>query len=283
MAIDLHLHTTASDGTFTPTQLVQHAAKVGLKIISVTDHDTVGGVQEAIDAGKRVGIEVIPGIELGSDVSGQDIHVLGYFIDHKSEWLLNFLESLKLIRLGRAEEILKKLAQYKIDIDLNEVLKLATGGIVTRAHIGQVVAKQGYVTSVWEAFNKYLGRDKPCYVVKYNYSAADVINAIKTARGIPVLAHPAISKIDELIPSLVKEGLMGLEAIASDHSPSLIEHYKWIAKRFNLIVTGGSDDHGPRTPGRFLIGKVHVPDEIAQNLKEAVRVGGRAYGIEGSE
>jgi predicted metal-dependent phosphoesterase TrpH len=272
MAIDLHLHTTASDGTFTPTQLVQQAAKLGLKIISVTDHDTVGGVQEAIDAGKTVGVEVIPGIELGSDIGGQDIHILGYFIDYKSVWLLNFLESLKLVRLGRAEQILKKLTEYKINLDLNEVLKLARGGIVTRAHIGQAMVDQRHVASIREAFDKYLGRDKPCYVVKYNYSSADVINAIKTVGGIPVLAHPGISKIDELIPSLVKEGLMGLEAIASDHSPSLIEHYQWIAKRFNLITTGGSDDHGPRTPGRFLIGKVQVSDEIAQNLEQAASV-----------
>lgn len=269
MAVDLHIHTTASDGTFTPSEAVQYAAKLGLKIISITDHDTVGGIPEALEEAKNVGIEVIPGIEMGSDVGGQDIHILGYFIDYKSRWLHNYLETLKLLRLGRAEEMLKKLAEVNIKINLNDALRFASGGILTRAHIAKAMAKKGYVNSIKEAFDKYLGRDKPCYVVKYNYSAADVIQAIKNVGGIPVLAHPGVSKIDKMIPQLVTAGLQGIEAISGDHTATQISQYQKIAKQYNLVVTGGSDDHGPHAPGRFLMGTVSVPNKIAQDLKNA--------------
>lgn len=269
MAVDLHIHTTASDGTFSPSEAVQYAAKLNLKVISITDHDTVGGIPEAIEEAKEVGIEVIPGIEMGSDVGGRDIHILGYFIDYKSRWLHNYLETLKLLRLGRAEEMLKKLAEKNIKINLNDTLRFATGGILTRAHVAKAMVEKGYVGSVREAFDKYLGRDRPCYVVKYNYSAADVIQAIKNVGGIPVLAHPGVSKIDETIPQLVAAGLRGIEVISGDHTATQIGRYKKIAKQYRLLITGGSDDHGPQAPGRFLLGTVSVPDRIAQDLKNA--------------
>lgn len=269
MAVDLHIHTTASDGTFSPSEAVQHAAKLHLKVISITDHDTVSGIPEAFEEAKNVGIEVIPGIEMGSDVGGRDIHILGYFIDYKSRWLHNYLETLKLLRLGRAEEMLKKLAQVNIKINLNDALRLATGGILTRAHIAKAMVEKGYVGNIKEAFNKYLGRDCPCYVVKYNYSVADVVQAIKNVGGIPVLAHPGVSQIDETIPQLVDAGLRGIEALAGDHTAAQVSHYKQLAKKYNLLITGGSDDHGPQTPGRFLLGRVSIPDKIAQDLKNA--------------
>lgn len=269
MAVDLHVHTTASDGTFSPEQAVRHAAHLGLKAIAITDHDTVTGIPDALEESKSVAVEVVPGIEMGSDVGGQDIHILGYFIDYQSRWLANYLEQLKLLRLSRAEEMLKKLAERNMPLELNDTLKFASGGILTRAHIARALVQKNYVKNVKEAFSLYLGRDGPCYVVKYNFSATDVLQSLRSVGGIAVLAHPGVSHADPLIPELVEAGLVGLEAICSDHSLAQVKHYRQLARQYGLIVTGGSDDHGPDTPGRFLMGKTHIPDKLLSDLKSA--------------
>lgn len=267
--VDLHLHTTASDGTFDPSELVNYASEIGLKTIAVTDHDTVGGIDEAADAASKAGIELIPGIEMGTDTGGTDIHILGYFIDHKDSWYIDYLEELRDLRLVRAGEMIRRLNESGVNVTLDEALRLAKGGVLTRAHIAKVIVSKGISPSVKDVFDRYLGRDKPCYVQKYNYSSRDVISAITRTGGIPVLAHPSISNADSHIPRLIDDGIKGLEVYCYDNDPAATKKYLDIANENGLIATGGSDDHGPHTPGRFLIGHVYVPDEVVTGLKQA--------------
>jgi 3',5'-nucleoside bisphosphate phosphatase len=269
--VDLHLHTTASDGTFSPSEVVSFAKDIGLDIISITDHDTVSGVAEAMKTGETAGIEVIPGIEMGSDVDGFDIHILGYFIDHTDKPFVKYLKDLQALRMSRANEIISRLQKHKLDITMEDVIKQTRGGVLTRAHIGKAMVSKGLVHTVNEAFDRYLGRDKDCYVQKYNYSSHDVITAIKGSGGVPVIAHPGISKIDDHIYELIKIGIMGIEVYCRDHTKEQIARYLEIANENGLIVTGGSDDHGPRTPGRFVIGQIPVPLEVVTALKRAAK------------
>jgi predicted metal-dependent phosphoesterase TrpH len=265
--VDLHLHTTSSDGTFSPSELVYYAKEIGLKTIAVTDHDTVSGIDEAFETASQTGIELIPGIEMGTDAGGTDIHILGYFIDYKNAWYVDYLDELKSLRLVRAKEMIKRLNNIGVHITLDEVLDVSKGGVLIRSHIAKVIVSKGYARNIKDVFDTYLGRDKPCYVQKYNYSSHDVISAILRTGGIPVLAHPSISNADDHIPELVENGIQGIEAYCYDNNKASTEKYLRIADEYGLIVTGGSDDHGPHTPGRFLIGHVDVPDTILEPLK----------------
>jgi hypothetical protein len=266
---DLHTHSTASDGTFTAAEVVSHAAEIGLKAISLTDHDSVAGVSSAMQAGVEHGVEVIPGIEMGSDVSGHDIHILGYFIETDNADFLRYLENLKSKRIGRAEEMCGRLTSRKMPITIDEALALAPGGVLTRAHIARALVNKGYVTSVNEVFEKYLANGKPCFVPKYNETADDVIDTILKAGGLPVLAHPKLSAMDNRIESLTAAGLRGLEVYCIDHRPGDIRRYLRLADKLGLLVTGGSDCHGPKTPGRFLMGYCGVNKDRLTALKEA--------------
>lgn len=266
---DLHIHSTASDGTFTPAEVVRHAADIGLKAISLTDHDTVAGVEEAIKAGKELGIEVLPGIEMGSDVSGHDIHILGYFIDVCDKTFLEYLEKLKEKRIGRAVEMCARLTERNMPVTLDEALALAPGGVLTRAHIARAIVEKGHASSVNEVFDKHLANGKSCFVPKYNETADDVIDTIIKAGGLPVLAHPKLSGIDNRIESLTASGLRGVEAYCLDHNSDDIKRYLGWADRLGLLVTGGSDCHGPRTPGRFFMGESGVSKDRLASLKEA--------------
>jgi predicted metal-dependent phosphoesterase TrpH len=251
---DLHIHSRASDGTFTPAQTAENAARLGLKAMSLTDHDTVAGVAEAIEAGKKAGIKVIPGIEMGSDIGGRDIHVLGYFVAYQDTAFLRYLDELEEKRLVRAEEMCANLTKAGIKVSLDDAKAQTSGKILTRAHIARAVVAKGYAHTINEVFTEYLGNGKPCFVPKYNLSSADVIEAIISAGGIPVLAHPKLSKIDYAISDLVEEGLAGLEVYCIDHNQADIKRYLEKAEKYDLVVTGGSDCHGPHTPGRFTMG-----------------------------
>lgn len=265
---DLHVHSRASDGTFTPAEAVSNAAQAGLRGMSLTDHDTVAGVAEAIQAGKKLGIEVIPGIEMGSDMHGRDIHVLGYFVDFESDRFLSYLDELEEKRLVRAEEMCKKLTAAGAKVTLDEARAQATGNILTRAHIARAVVAKGQAHSVTEVFNVYLGNGKSCFVPKYNLTSADVIKSIIGAGGLPVLAHPKLSRIDDEIENLIGEGLAGLEVYCLDHGPEDIKRYLGIAEKHGLVVTGGSDCHGPHTPGRFTMGSCGVDKARFEALTE---------------
>lgn len=267
MAIDLHLHSTASDGNYSPEQIIERAHELGLTTISLTDHDTIAGIKPAMIKGKQLGVEVIPGLELNTDYNGQEIHILGYYFDLSNPGLLTCLDKLKRAREYRVEGIVKKLRSIGIDISLPEVYEESGGGCIGRPHIARILLRKGYISYIKQAFEKYIGVDGPAYVGRYKVSPAEAVSLIRQAKGIPVLAHPGVYKDDFLIPQLIEVGLLGVEVYHSDHDQEKRDHYLSIAQRHGLIVTGGSDCHGPNNRGRHLMGQVAVPEEIADSLR----------------
>jgi len=265
---DLHLHTSFSDGTFTPSELIQEAAGVGLSAISVVDHDNIDAISPAIEAGAVNNIEVVPGIEISAEFEGIEIHILGYFIDHNDGHLRDKLEELRKVRLERVYKISDKLKSIGIDLDPQKVFEIAEDGTVGRLHIARALVKQGAVSSTAEAFQKYVGDNCPAYVCGFRFSPLEAIKLIKQSKGIPVLAHPYVYRKDELIPQFVDWGLMGLEIYYPEHTQSMINFYLAMAKKYSLLVTGGSDCHGRAKP-EAKIGMVKLPYEYVEKLKEA--------------
>jgi len=201
---DLHIHSTASDGVLTPTATVAQAARAGCPAIAITDHDTVGGVAEALAAAAHSAVTFIPAVELSAGVDGRDLHILGYHIDHTDPTLLAHLERLRGVRRQRAGRIVISLNDAGIEVSLDDVLRLADGGSVGRAHIAQLLVASGNAASVEDAFRRLLGRSAPHYVPKPLCSPAEVIGWIRHAGGVPVIAHPGLSNVDDLIPDLVR-------------------------------------------------------------------------------
>ena len=264
---DLHIHTTASDGTFSPRRVVQEAIKKGIHAIAITDHDTVQGIPETILAGKDMNVEVIPGVELATDESGVELHILGLFIDWENKTLQDTLKNLSVQRISRMKKMICRLAQFEMNIKFEEVLELAKGEIIGRLHLAQVMKKKGYVVSIAEAFNKHIGDRKACYVPRYKLSLEETILLIYRVGGISILAHPMLLHRDDIIIDLLKEGLGGIEAFCNHQSKESTEHYEKMAKEYGLLVTGGSDCHG-EAKDRVLMGSVKIPYEYVERLKE---------------
>ncbi len=271
--IDLHLHTSCSDGLDTPERLVDAALDRGLKTISVTDHDTVDGVGRAIASAAGTDLEVIPGIELSSMDGDDDIHVLGYFIDCSDDEFRRRISFFREKRRERAEEIVRSLNYLGLDISIESVLKIAHGAPVGRPHIAQALLSSNQISFYNEAFIRYIGYNGPAYVPKYPIPPGDAIALIRENGGVPVLAHPHAVRRDELIPDLIYQGLMGIEAIHPLHSANVREHYCKLAESYGLIVTGGSDWHGEnrRHNMRNIEGDVQVPDETIERLRLTAR------------
>ncbi|MDD5432168.1 MAG: PHP domain-containing protein [Candidatus Omnitrophica bacterium] len=265
---DLHLHTVYSDGTSTPEELVLESAKRSLSCIAVVDHDTVKGIDGTILAASKENIEVIPGIELSAEYNGLEIHILGYFIDYKNEVLINKLEALRQNRIERVYKITDKLKESGINLNPDSVFGISGMGTVGRMHIARAMVKEGFVNSTYEAFKKYIGDNCPAYVLGFKFSPFEAINLIKDFQGIPVLAHPYIIKNDDLILELIMNGIMGLEIYYPEHSQSMINYYLELAKKYNLVVTGGSDFHGEAKPD-VKIGCMKLPYEFVEKMKEA--------------
>jgi len=266
--IDLHIHTVYSDGTYTPAEAVHKAKEIGLVAISITDHDSVKGIDEAIEAGREAGIEVVPGVEMSSDVDKDEIHILGYYLNWRRREFLSKLDFFQKIRMERNERLLRRLKQLGMEVSFDEVSQLAPKGVISRLHIARCMVKKGYVSSIDEAFESWLNPGKPAYVERFRVSPFEVISLILETEGIPVFAHPFLSKRDDLIPKMVEAGLMGIEVYHSAHDESTVEHYKRVARKFGLLITGGSDCHG-EAKGELLMGKVHVPLSILWELKKA--------------
>ena len=276
MSIDLHTHTTASDGSFTPSQLVRHAKEKGLRALAVTDHDTIDGNKEALNAGEREGLEVVPGIEISVDYSPGSMHMLGYFIDTESQRLQEKLALLQDSRSDRNPKIIEKLNALGLDITYDEVVEASGGGQVGRPHIAQVLLQKGYATTIQEAFDKYLGKGAPAYFDKFRLNAEDAIAMITDAGGVPVLAHPFTLKctnqgeLEELIKHLTGHGLQGIEVYYTEHNEKQISRYRLLAERNNLLLTGGSDFHGANMAGVELgtgRGSLQIPYILFENLK----------------
>jgi len=266
---DLHVHTTFSDGTFTPQEVILKAKEKGLDTIAITDHDCVDGIEPCIEAAGPEGIEVIPGIELTCEWKQTEIHMLGYFIDYKQQWLKDKLAEICQDRIKRMRKMIESLRRFNINVDLGEVLEISGNGSLGRLHLAQALLKTRKVGSIQESFNKYIGLGKPCYVRGFRIDPFEAINIITKAGGISVLAHPHLLGKDEYISEFVKAGLKGMEVYHTDHPDNATNRYKELAESFGLLLTGGSDCHG-MGKSRVLMGGVTVPYEIVEKLKQAL-------------
>lgn len=272
--IDLHTHSTFSDGTTTPTNLIREAKEAGLSAIALTDHDTMAGVPEALGAGVRAGIEVIPGVELSANHEGIAVHILGYGLDRLNPDLLALLTELQAIRRDRNRQILKKLAGLGIMIDREE-LSTSSSGLIGRPHIARLLVKQQVVTSMDQAFRKYLKKDGLAYAAAARFPATETIKRIKQAGGVAVLAHPttldkSLGRLTEIIKYLQQHELDGIEAIYPGHSKKTSKGFCELAEKLGLLITGGSDFHGAIKQG-ICIGGAPVMPPVPYRLLDKLR------------
>lgn len=275
--LDLHLHTTHSDGSLPPAEVLALAHKAGVTALAITDHDITTGLPEALEAGARLGIEIIPGVEISSRFGDNELHILGYFLEWRDPALNERLAGLRASRHDRNPRIIERLRALGQDITYDEVRELAGTESVGRPHIARVLINKGYVTSAKEAFDRFLAQGKPAYVARELPEPAEAISWIRAARGVPVLAHPLWAKQDgeglfKLCETLKAQGLGGMEVHYSTHNPRQTADLLDIARRLNLLVTGGSDFHGLTKPdievgvGR---GGLTVPVALLDPLKKA--------------
>ncbi len=275
--VDLHTHTTASDGSFAPAQLVHRASRLGLKVMAITDHDTVGGVAEGQATGASLGVEVIAGVEINTDVPGAEVHVLGYFVDPQHDELNEKLALIREGRVGRAKRMAEVLTEMGAPITFERILQIAGEGAVGRPHVAQALLEAGHVTSYSQAFEKYIGRNSPAYVERMKFSPAEACALIRRAGGLPVLAHPVFfdkygmikARFDEasLLPEMLAAGLAGIEVYYPGYDAVTIERLMLMARQHGLLVTGGTDFHGIR-PNEPDLGGVYVPMKAVRRLKE---------------
>ena len=265
---DLHCHTTASDGLLSPTELVQLAAKLGLKAIGITDHDTIQGWKEAVEAGELYQIKILKGLELNTEWKGKEVHILGYEVDSSSRVLTEQLIILRNAREKRMLEILNRFKELGINISVAEVQQFAQGESIGRPHIAQVLIERGYVKNIREGFDRYIGKGAPAYVQRAKLTPEEGIRLIREAHGVAVLAHPGVHRLEDGIPTWVNAGLQGIEVLHSQHNPDDEKRYLEIAEEYQLLTTGGSDFHGEaRKPGVNLGGWGVSLDVIQQILQ----------------
>ncbi len=270
--VDLHCHSTASDGLRTPAGLVAYSAERRLSTIGLTDHDSTKGVAEAVEAGAQLGVEVIPGVELSSEIGGLQAHILGYFIDLDSESLQCEFAWMNATRQARVQQICVNLNAAGIPIDPADVLLLSDGGTVGRPHVARVLVTNGYAESVSDAFNRFLTRGKPGYALSEKITPEDAIGVIARAGGVAVLAHPWSTKNPRAaVERLASVGLAGVECYYGEYAPSVQTDLAALAQEFGLLSTGGSDYHGEGVKTVDL-GGVYVPAETVDRLRDAANV-----------
>ena len=264
---DLHIHTTCSDSTLSPEDVVLQAHAAGLMCVAITDHDTLEGVEPARKAAHEYALEVISAVELSSEIQGKDVHVLGYFVDDANVSFRSQLKRMQDVRRERLQGMVEKFNTLgKGHLTWEDVLPFAQGSSVGRPHLAMAMRQKGIVTTIAEAFEKYIGEDGPAYVKRFNISPFEAIDLIKKVGGVSVLAHPMVTNKDELIPSFAEAGLKGIEVYYPNYSESTVRHYEGIAQKHNLAVTGGSDAHGKAKPNTY-VGKIKIPYELVEKLK----------------
>jgi hypothetical protein len=268
--IDLHLHTTISDGLHSPTEIVRMAQREGLRAIAISDHDAVDGIAEAIAAAQGSALEVIPGLEISTDADDLEVHVLGYYIDYTSTELATELAEFREARVARAKKMLEKLAALGVQLSWARVREIAGDGAVGRPHIALALQEAHYVGSSQEAFDRYLGRGRPAYVSRLKKTPLEAIQLIRKAGGLAVLAHPW--GLDALVGGLARQGLVGLEAYYNGYSTEAVGHLCWLARQHHLLCTGGSDFHGLALLPENRLGQVHVPESCLHALHERQRL-----------
>lgn len=318
--VDLHVHSTCSDGTYTPEELVDYAIQKGLTAFALTDHDTLNGLDRAIryaeelrqaqaaspvsfsynnaddrfpvsfsrnDAAARLPVssvpdadiprvpEIIPGIELSTEYQGKDIHMVGLFIDYRQPEFAHYLEDFIHSRENRNEKMCALLREHDIDITYEALLTEFPGAVITRAHFARYLLSHGYIQSLKEAFDRYVGDHCPCFVPREKVTPAQAVELILGAGGVPVLAHPILyhmsdDRLDTLVAELKKIGLVGIEAIYSTYNSAEERQIRGLAAKYDLKISGGSDFHGANKPKIDLgtgWGKLYVPDEVLENLR----------------
>lgn len=269
---DLHIHTTASDGRWTIGQILKRAQEQHMSAIAITDHDTVAGLQEISVLG-TCSPEVIPGIEFNTNHDGLEIHILGYFIDIRNHALQETLAALRVARENRVKEMVRKLSKLGYALELSDIKILAgTSKALGRPHVASALIKKGYFSALFETgLRQLLAKGGAAYVPHEKLSPAQAIKTVLASGGIPVAAHPGLIGEDACLPSLVEQGLMGLEVYHPRHDKMTTNHYKQLAGNYNLIVTGGSDFHG--IPGRYPedLGQFGIPYRFIQCLNEQRR------------
>ena len=275
-SVDLHLHTTASDGVLSPSRIVNYAKEKGLQAIAITDHDTIEGNPEALNEGVKAGLEVIPGVEISAQCDLGSMHILGFFIDSENRALNKRLARLQETRAERNPKMAQKLRDLGLDITYEDVLEASGGGQVGRPHFAHVLLKKGYVTSVQEAFDRYLKKGAPAYVDKFRFDPSEAIGLIREAAGIPVLAHPftvhlpSHHRLNDLLGKLVRMGLMGIEVYYPEHTSDQVSLYKGFADELGLLITGGSDYHGFEAD-KVQIGMGSRDTRLSYSLVEAMK------------
>lgn len=266
--IDLHMHSTASDGAFAPSEVVHIALQKGLEVLALTDHDTLGGIPEAIEAAQGTSLKIITGIEVGIENGLRDVHVLGYGIDPNHQALNAKLEEMREFRLHRMEKMVDKLNAIGIGISKERVREIAGGAVIARPHIAKAMIEIGVVTDYNDAFNKYIGNDSPYYVKRLVLTPVEGIRLIHEAGGIAVVAHPC-RYLDPLgvVNEFIRHGVDGVEIYYPDNSYKLRDDLFKLATKHNLVVTGGSDFHRPDPNGNLSIGCEDIPMSVVEGLE----------------
>lgn len=268
MPADLHIHSTFSDGTNSPEEVVRLAAAAGLKTIALTDHDITDGIGRARDEGRGMGVEVLPGIELTTENPRAEVHILGYLMDYNQPEFLRVLGIIQKSRVDRIYKIVEKLKKLKIEIEPEDVFAISGQKAPGRPHVARALIKKGAVANFKEAFNRYLDSRSPAYVPHYKLPPAEAVQLIVKSGGVAVFAHPAISNCDDIIPDLVGAGLRGLEAYYPGYQNGYTDHYLELAKKYGLLVTGGSDFHGGESGREIKLGDLTIADELVDKLKD---------------
>lgn len=264
---DLHIHSTFSDGTLSPEEIVELAAEAGLAAISVTDHDNVAGVERAEVAARRHGLEVIPGVELSAIEIGTDVHVLGYFVDVGFKSLTEHLELFRDARRIRAQKMVEKLKDLGLEVSIEAVLAKAGPAAVGRPHVAEALVDEGLILSYEEAFRRYIGFDGPAYVPKYEISPARAVDLIHAAGGLAIIAHPGVYLRDDIMRSIIAAGIDGIETVHPKHTAEATSRLRAMVKELGLVETGGSDYHGDNR-GNTPFGDGTIPYDWVEILRE---------------
>lgn len=264
---DLHVHSSASDGRYSPAEIVRKAVASGLKVIALTDHDTVEGIAQALSTATEFPqLTVIPGVEISTDISNGEVHVLGYFIEYTKQSFRNSLEKMRNSRLERARKMVEKLRNLGCTIEWERVREIAGNAAMGRPHIAQALLEKGYIGDFKEAFSKYIGHGCPAYVEREKLTPAEAVQLVLTANGLPVLAHPFTTvAVEEIVKELKAVGLVGIETYYAGYSPENIKSLLGMADKYNLIPTGGTDYHGIDNTDAML-GNVDIPERFVKEL-----------------
>ena len=281
--VDLHVHSNKSDGSFSPEELVSYAIEKGLSAFALSDHDTTEGIEAAVQAAKGTGIEVIPAIEFSTEYEGKDIHILGLYIDYSGKEFKKYLKDFQDSRDLRNRKMCEKLTEHGVPVTYEEMREYFPGSVLTRAHYAKYMWEKGFVKSMSEAFDRYIGDHAPCFLPREKVTPMQAVELILRAGGVPILAHPVLyhlsdERLDKLVEQLKGVGLAGIEAIYSTYTSSEERQMRALADKYDLLISGGSDFHGTTKPSLDLgcgYGKLCIPYDILENIKEYRRKNGR--------